>query len=285
MAGEKEDINYNLSYDNNYEIYLEQLSREELIVKLNKNKDRINSLKNDYNSILHDLNLKNEDYLNLQKEYQNTSEHLNQLYINIEEIKNDANEKIEHINDLESKVDNFNKENKKLNDEISNFLDLKKEQRRKLINSILVLFLIPTAVISLVFFTYMNPEIYEVQDETKFFISQGINAAVLLIIPFIFGTLAALTRVLISEIPVLKNTFLITASGLMSMFSWIGIKSGIMAALLDVQDKNQILSSSSLLSPDSFYKMALVAIIVGMFSSSIFVYVQEKVERITKSTQ
>ena len=77
-----------------------------------------------------------------------------------------------------------------------------------------------------------NPEIFELKKEVLLVLNETVNALLLLVVPFIFGIIAASARVMISDLPFEKNVKLIIASGLMSSFSWLGIKSKAFIALL-----------------------------------------------------
>ena len=57
-------------------------------------------------------------------------------------------------------------------------------------------------------------------------INQAMNAVILLIIPFFLGSLGGLTRILVADTSVSNKSTLVLSSGLMAMFSWVGIKSG-----------------------------------------------------------
>ncbi|MFQ0974829.1 hypothetical protein JHL08_02740 [Vibrio campbellii] len=270
-------------------------SHDDLLRDLTEKSKRIDDLNNKNTALIEKLNEKNQEFFQLQSEYRNTSEHLNNIYQDYEnanlkisekekEIESLTLEKEKEIKSLRNENDNFTQQVQYYTDVISNLTNTEKIKKKELRNSLLVGCVPLVSLMVLVIFSYYNPGIYSIQEETVYLISQGVNAALLLIIPFVCGTLAALTRVLISELPVIKNTFLIIASGLMSVFSWVGVKSGIIATLLEQRSEvPQINVPLTVDSPESFYKMILIAIIVGMFSSSIFVYVQEKVERITNN--
>ncbi|HHK8465413.1 TPA: hypothetical protein ACQYBX_004695 [Vibrio parahaemolyticus] len=259
-------------------------SYEDLLRDLAEKSKRIEELNNKNNALIEKFNEKNQEFYQLQSEYRSTSEHLNNIYQNYEDSNRKNSEKEQEIESLKNEKESFTEKIQYYKDKLADLTNVEKIKKKELRNSLLVGCVPLVSLMVLVIFSYYNPGIYAIQDETVYLISQGVNAALLLIIPFICGTLAALTRVLISELPVIKNTFLIIASGLMSMFSWVGVKSGIIATLLEPRSETSKISVPLTVdSPESFYKMILIAIIVGMFSSSIFVYVQEKVERMTNN--
>ena len=140
---------------------------------------------------------------------------------------------------------------------------------------------------ALVITAITNQNLYAIDGNTLNFINQAFNAFILLLIPFLFGSLGAFARVLIAGLKVSKSVTLIMSSGLMASFSWIGIKSGILLALITPHiEKNGVNVSQIQMGYDThFYSMILVAIIVGMFSSNIYIFINQKVEQITLQKQ
>ncbi|MGR5150027.1 hypothetical protein ACQKP8_26210 [Photobacterium alginatilyticum] len=131
-----------------------------------------------------------------------------------------------------------------------------------------------------------NPDLYLINKDTLFTINEAYNAIILLSIPFLFGTLGAIARVLMAGITLAKSVTLILSSGLMGMFSWVGIKSGVLLSLLSpyTQKSNEaqaIATSIESTGASHFYSMALVAIVIGMFSSNVYIFINQKVEQIT----
>ncbi|MDZ3826086.1 hypothetical protein [Pseudomonas monsensis] len=131
-----------------------------------------------------------------------------------------------------------------------------------------------------------NPSIYKIEDDTLLVVSQALNAIILLVIPFLLGIVGASARILIATVrPELKGNLLIS-SGLMATFSWIGIKSGVLISIIAPHlEKASIAPERTLNSAHDFYTMAFVAILVGMFSTSLYLIVSEKVEQITQQVQ
>ncbi|GEQ76457.1 hypothetical protein CTTA_3462 [Comamonas testosteroni] len=130
-----------------------------------------------------------------------------------------------------------------------------------------------------------NPEIFILNKEVFIFIHEAFNAIVLLTIPFIFGIISASARVLISDLRIFTNIKLILASGLMSSFSWLGIKSKVFIALISPYLAQNIPSSEKTISDGSseFYSMILVAVIVGAFASNLYIFINQKIEILTKN--
>ncbi|PMO40640.1 hypothetical protein BCT10_02805 [Vibrio splendidus] len=196
------------------------------------------------------------------------------------------NEKNEEIKELQTRVNKYSSE------ERSEYLKqdkIERERRRvrnaDFLKAVAIIAIFSGCLMALYFLSKNNPSIFEIKEDTKNFISQSVNAGMLLIIPLFLGSMGALARVLISGLNLMKNTMLIFSSGLMAMFSWVGIKSGILVSLIapHVPAKELNLEKLSSNSETEFYSMALVAIAVGMFSSNVYIFINQKVEAITNA--
>ncbi|WP_158676009.1 hypothetical protein [Vibrio aquaticus] len=139
----------------------------------------------------------------------------------------------------------------------------------------------------LVFLSFRNPDIYLIDEETTQFVAQAVNAFFLLMIPLIIGSIGAIARIMVSGMPILKNSTLVLSSGLMAMFSWVGIKSEILVSIIAPHLEKQGVKVSEVTANTSaeFYSMALVAIVVGMFSSNVYIFINQKVESLTNGRQ
>ena len=154
---------------------------------------------------------------------------------------------------------------------------------------ILFLYASTAILFGLSYIAYLNPHIFLINSETLKVWNQAINAVVLLIVPFIFGSLAAYARVLISGEEINEYNKIIFSSGLIAAFSWMGIKSKVFLTLVSpyVEKVSKEASEQVISFPaqgeDAFYSMALVAILVCMFSSNIFLFVNQKVKQLTNT--
>jgi len=145
---------------------------------------------------------------------------------------------------------------------------------------------IVTALMILMFVSIGNPSIYKIDEETLLVVNQALNAIILLVVPFLLGIVGASARILIATVkPELKGNLLIS-SGLMATFSWIGIKSGVLISIIAPHlEKANVAPDRAISSAHDFYTMAFVAILVGMFSTNLYLIVSEKVEQITQQVQ
>ena len=139
------------------------------------------------------------------------------------------------------------------------------------------------AFFALIMVSITNRGIYNINEETLIVINHAFNAIILLLIPFFLGSLGALARALMSGIKASQSMTLIFFSGLMAMFSWVGIKSGVLLSIVapHLKDKG-IEVSATVYTQSDFYTMALVAILVGMFSTNLYIFINQRVEQLTQ---
>ena len=133
----------------------------------------------------------------------------------------------------------------------------------------------------LIFASWNNPGIYQIDKETLVIINQAFNAIVLLVVPFLLGSLGAIARILIAGVKAGQRGVLIVSSGVMAMFSWVAIKSGLLLAIVAPHlDQDGIAPAIAAQTESDFYTLALVAIAVGMFASNLFIFINQRVEQI-----
>lgn len=130
-----------------------------------------------------------------------------------------------------------------------------------------------------------NQNAFVIDDETMKFINFSFNASILLIIPFLLGILGALARILISGFEIIKSIALIIASGLMGVFSWVSMKSGLLMAIITPRLVKQgfEIEKTGEISQSNFYTMALISILVGMFSSNVYILINQRVEQLANA--
>ncbi|ALE00061.1 hypothetical protein [Pseudomonas syringae] len=130
-----------------------------------------------------------------------------------------------------------------------------------------------------------NSEVYRLDEQTIDFLSQAFNAIVLLTIPLILGAVGAVTRLLLSGIRIFDQTSLVAGSSLMACFSWISIKSGVLVSVIAPHlATHGVETKDALSSSNSFYTMALVAVLVGMFSTNLYLFITQRVEQLSSRT-
>lgn len=147
-------------------------------------------------------------------------------------------------------------------------------------------FVLSSVLMILVFCAFRNPKLFVLDESTLEFINQAFNSVVLLTIPFLLGGCGAIARLLLSGVKVIDQLTLIGGSALMSCFSWVGIKSGVLVSVIAPHlTRHQITDEQIVNVPTSFYTMALVAILVGMFSTNLYLFISQRVEQITKNRE
>lgn len=130
----------------------------------------------------------------------------------------------------------------------------------------------------------VNPGIYKLDEQTVAFLSQAFNAGVLLTIPLLLGALGAGTRLLLSEVRIVEKLPLVGGSAFMACFSWVSIKSGVLISLVAPHlAPHGVDMKDALSTPNSFYTMSLVAILVGMFSTNLYLFINHRVEQLSNN--
>lgn len=135
----------------------------------------------------------------------------------------------------------------------------------------------------LVYVSMINPSIYVIDKATLIIVNQALNAAILLLVPFFLGMIGAVARIMIATINPDHKSNLLISSGLMATFSWIGIKSGVLISIIAPHlERTNITAEQVADTSHNFYTMALVAVLVGMFSTNLYLIIADKVDQITR---
>ena len=158
---------------------------------------------------------------------------------------------------------------------------------RDLVSNIVVLYGLLAFTAAVVYVVYTNPSIGYLSDDTRGELNQAVNAIALLSIPFILGTIGATARILISDVRLFSSIKQIAASGIFAIISWIGIKSKVFLSLLTpyvektTAEGAVVIDQLSQVNDNAFYSLAFVALLVGMFSSNLYVMMNTRVEQLT----
>ena len=131
-----------------------------------------------------------------------------------------------------------------------------------------------------IFAASVNPEVFKLQAATSKILNQAINSVVLLVVPFLFGVVGALTRIILTDLKIKQKGMLIISSGLMAMVSWVAIKSDILFSTqalhsIDGQVVSNLVTVSEL---SGFYSSSLIAIVVGMLVTNFYVSFLARIE-------
>ncbi len=135
-----------------------------------------------------------------------------------------------------------------------------------------------------------NPEVFVLNEETQQVLAQFYNVLIWMLVPCTLGMMGAAARVLLAGMIVSESRKLIFSSGLIAAFSWLGIKSKVFLALVApyVVGATQTKSADIVVVGSigaEFYSMALVAVLVGMFASNIYIFINQRVEKLTRDAQ
>ncbi|EGR0760792.1 TPA: hypothetical protein NJ546_004540 [Vibrio parahaemolyticus] len=160
------------------------------------------------------------------------------------------------------------------------------KQRQEARQRIYLQFTFVTAFSIIIVAAITNSDAFKLDPETLVIINQAMNAVILLMIPFFLGSLGGLTRILVADTSVPNKSTLVVSSGLMAMFSWVGIKSGVLLAIVSPHlEKQGIPTGVESHTTSGFYTMALVAILVGMFSTNLYLFINGRVEQLVTKSQ
>lgn len=194
-----------------------------------------------------------------------------------QKIENDSVKK--EFKDFNTEQDNLSLEEHELYERRRN------EKKARLITDISKMLIFITIFILFYFIALNNPGAFKVENETVLMLNNMINAFILLIIPFIFGGIGAATKLSFNNLNVYEHSKVIYSSGFFAAFSWVGMKSQIaLSIFLPKADISKVKFSPEEMTQNEFYTMIFLAIIVGMFATNFYVFVNKKVENITNTT-
>ena len=238
--------------------------------------------------------INNISYQDLLSETGKLEKSIEALNESLKEKDREIEEKAGHIYDITSQNQWHEKNTRDLERELSNKRDDYREKVRDLNTQLekknnydfifKISFSLGLILLSAMygFVMYNNPKAFEISPETIRYLARTIDALILLVIPFFLGATGAFVKILSSTIKSTKNLSVIIVSGIMGSISWIGIKSGILISLIAPQvQRNDVKLNMQPGTESEFYTMCLVAIVVGMFSSNIYVAINERVEALT----
>jgi len=136
------------------------------------------------------------------------------------------------------------------------------------------------------FVSQKNPDIFELDKDVISYLNKFVNLALLSLLPLILGILGSSVKILLSgSTNIVDNIKISISSGIMAIFSWISIKSGVLLSILAPHLEKQNINITAIPpdDPKSFYTLALVAVLVGMFSSNFYIFMLTKVEQATNT--
>ncbi|MGL5335569.1 MAG: hypothetical protein ACRC9R_05425 [Enterovibrio sp.] len=148
--------------------------------------------------------------------------------------------------------------------------------------SVTKIYMVLTFIVAFSIFIFaasVNQDVFKLEKETSEVLNQAINATVLLVIPFLLGAIGGLTCILLSELRVKAKGTLSISAGLMAVFSWIAIKSEFFLAIVSPSaDIRATVAAMETVGSTGFYSSSLVAILVGIFTTNMYLSVNRRVE-------
>ena len=122
-------------------------------------------------------------------------------------------------------------------------------------------------------------QIFTLNEDVIFALNMSINIFIYSIPPFLIGMLGSITRILITtNNPFENHVRLVLGSGLIGILTFLSFKSGL---FLDLFIPNVVSVSTAELTDQqlvkSFYKLIVVCFLAGMFSTAIFLTIEERV--------
>lgn len=159
------------------------------------------------------------------------------------------------------------------------------EEENPLIKSdggLIKIYVILTFIVAFSIFIFaasVNPSVFILDKGTAMILNQAVNAVVLLVIPFLFGALGGLSRLLLTDVRLKQKGTLIISAGLMAIFSWVAIKSDLLFSKSTTNyELDPLIQVSGIVGNSSFYSSCLIAIFVGILSTSFYISILRNVE-------
>lgn len=119
--------------------------------------------------------------------------------------------------------------------------------------------------------------IFTLHEDVIFALNMSFNIFAYAIPAFTVAMIGSITRILLSTADDFFNHLrIIIGSGFIGVFTFLGLKSGIILDLLvDTVPNVQILTAAE--EKKSFYKLMVLCLLTGMFATTIFLTIEERV--------
>lgn len=135
-------------------------------------------------------------------------------------------------------------------------------------------------VLALVYFSLGSTQfraIFVLHEDVTFALNMTVNILVYAFPAFFAGLIGSLTRILLSSNDNIFNHFrILIGSGFIAIFTFLGLKSGLVYELI-VGSVSDVKVLSDIDEKKAFYKLIMLCILTGMFATTIFLTIEERV--------
>ncbi|CAM0565955.1 hypothetical protein [Acinetobacter baumannii] len=143
---------------------------------------------------------------------------------------------------------------------------------------------------SFIFSQLLGPEqiktIISLNPNSLEFLNRCFNFIIYMVPAFVISAIGSYTRILLSDysMSVIKCFKLVVGSGFFGIATLLGIQSGIFFDLLlgHLPNASQLVANNDQTSDRAFYKIIFLCFLTGMFSTVIFMTIEEKVKILSK---
>ncbi|MEN3978075.1 hypothetical protein JZ784_04125 [Acinetobacter sp. CWB-B33] len=161
--------------------------------------------------------------------------------------------------------------------------ELENERRSKLYTLIGWTYFSAIVLIGICYILYMTigtnqiREIFQLNEDVLFALNMSVNAFIYSLPAFLVACLGSLTKMLLSQNSLKKAEYikLLVGAGLIGVLTFLSLKSGILLDLI-IEHKSSI-NLEEIDEKKIFYKMIVLCFLTGMFSTTLFLTIEEKV--------
>lgn len=122
--------------------------------------------------------------------------------------------------------------------------------------------------------------IFKLNEDVLFALNMSVNAFIYALPAFLVACLGSLTKMLLSQNNLKDYEYakLLIGSGLLGVLTFLGLKSGIILDL--IVDHSSSVKFDEIDKKKFFYKMIVLCFLTGMFSTTLFLTIEEKVNNL-----
>ncbi|KZK83014.1 Chromosome partition protein Smc [Pseudovibrio sp. Ad13] len=226
------------------------------------------------------------------EEYASLSREASRLNGERAELKSQRDDIVRLHEELSSVIDVTKDENNSItakNTELSEantdlqlrLTDVLKDRRSWLLQVFLLVLFSLSYVLAVGALFFNNLDSFSISPSVLTTINNAMNVGAEIAIPFLFGCIGALTRVMIAGVGQKKSAQLVVASGIIAAFSWVSIKSKLFISIVAPHLLDDSKLQEQVASDGEIYTLVLVSALVGMFASNIYIFIDQRVRQLT----